>query len=80
MFFKYSSCDLLHRMNIQFESQKGKQKKGFRYEDPVLENFAIMTRIIGGRRMYEILSDNLIGVFPCARTIGKKSRLSKSQL
>ena len=50
----------------------GQNSHSYRYPDRVLENFALMTRIIGGRRYYEIFMSNFHGIFPHIRTIDKK--------
>ena len=68
-----SGCDtLIHRMVQQLHRQEGRTPRQFRYDDPVLERFALMAWILAGRRWYEVLNANFQGIFPCTRTIQSK--------
>lgn len=63
---------LLRRMMNQALSQSRKKKKGRRYNDPVLIDFALNIWILGGRHTYEILHDNMPGVLPSPTAIHRK--------
>ncbi len=67
-----SNQSLLQRMMDQAISQVGKQSRGMRYNDPVLEHFSLNVWILGGRRLYEIFYSNFKGVFPSPTTIQEK--------
>jgi len=63
---------LLRRMMNQALTQSRKKKKGRRYNDPVLIDFALNIWILGGRHTYEILHDNMPGVLPSPTAIHRK--------
>ena len=70
---------LLKRMMNQAISQSAKEKRGRRYQDPVLLDFSLNLWILGGPRTYEILHDNLPGIFPSPTTIqGKLAKYNAS--
>ncbi|KAK4006096.1 hypothetical protein OUZ56_011251 [Daphnia magna] len=58
---------LLKRMMTQAIQQSGKKKKGRRYQ--VLSDFSVNIWILGGRHTYELLHDNLPGIFVSPRTV-----------
>lgn len=66
------SMSLLKRMLSQAIAQSVKEKKGRRYQDAVLLDFSLNIWILGGRRTYEILYDNMPGVFPSPTTVQRK--------
>jgi hypothetical protein len=61
--------ELLSRIVKQTNSQATKKANGRRFEDQVLKKFAVNLWIMGGRRCYEILQSNLLGVLPSSQTI-----------
>lgn len=63
---------ILKRMMDQAIAQSSKRKRGRRYKDHVLLDFSLNIWILGGRHTYEILHDNLPGVFPSPTTIQRK--------
>jgi hypothetical protein len=46
-----------------------KKKNGFRYRDDVLNTFCMLAFLTGGRRFYEMQSENFPGIYPNVRTI-----------
>ena len=54
---------LLKRIMSQAIKLSDKKKRGRRYEDPVLSDLSVNLWILGGRHTYEILHDNLSGIF-----------------
>jgi len=66
------SLSLLKRMMNQAVSQSWKEKKGHRYKDNVLLDFSLNLWILGGPQTYEILYDNMPGVFPGPTVIQSK--------
>lgn len=56
----------------QLERNSNRDPNGYRYEDKSLERLALVTWIIGGRRLYEIYAANFIGIFPQPRIIERK--------
>jgi len=63
---------ILKKMMDQAIAQSSKKKRGRRYGDRVLLDFSLNLWILGGRHSYEILHDNLPGVFPSPTTIQRK--------
>ena len=63
---------LLKRMMSQAIKQTDKKKRGRRYEDPVLSDLSVNLWILGGRHTYEILHDNLPGVFASPTVVQEK--------
>ncbi|KZS05272.1 Uncharacterized protein APZ42_031620 [Daphnia magna] len=60
-------------------SETSKEKKGRRYNDSVLLDFSLSIWNLGGRHTYEILYDNMPGVFPSPTRIqGKLSKYNPS--
>ena len=66
---------LLKRMMRSAIEQSSKQKRGRRYKDRVLLDFALNMWIFGGRLVYEALHDNLPAVFPSPSVV--QSKLTK---
>jgi hypothetical protein len=59
----------LKRMMSQAIQQSGKKKRGLRYKDQVISDFSLNIWILGGRHTYEILHDNLPGIFASPTTV-----------
>lgn len=70
---------LLRRMMDQAVKQGKKKGKGRRYQDRVLLDFSLNIWILGGRRTYEILYDNMPGIFPSPSLVhGKLAKFNES--
>ena len=63
---------LLQKFLEQAEQNSGKKNRGHRYTDETLLRFFMNLRIIGGRKLYEILSSNFEGIVPSTRRIEEK--------
>lgn len=73
------TISLLKRIMRQAVSQSSKNKKGQRYNDTVLLDFSLSLWIVGGPQTYEILYDNMPGVFPSPTVIrGKLEKYNPS--
>ncbi|KAK4009282.1 hypothetical protein OUZ56_018398 [Daphnia magna] len=73
------TISLLKRIMRQAVSQYSKNKKGRRYNDTVLLDFSLSLWIVGGPQTYEILYDNMPGVFPSPTVIrGKLEKYNPS--
>ena len=62
---------LSSRIARQIQSQGKKKLKGYRHNDDVLEMYAMISFIIGGRRHYEMLYENLKPAFPSSSSLHK---------
>ena len=66
---------LIHRMVQQLYRQEGRTSRQFRYDDPVLEHFALMAWILAGRRWYEIPRWNMGRGGSCAEKHSANSQI-----
>jgi hypothetical protein len=60
------------RISRQIRKQKNRNPKGYRHKDEVIENYALIAWIIGGRRHYEILYENFKPAFPSPSSLHTK--------
>jgi hypothetical protein len=62
----------LTRISRQIRKQRNRNPKGYRHKDEVIENYALIAWIIGGRRHYEILCENFKPIFPLPSSLHTK--------
>lgn len=68
----YLPSEIVSRIARQIQSQGKKKSKGYRHTDDVLEMYAMISFIIGGRRHYEILYENFKPAFPSPSSLHKR--------
>jgi hypothetical protein len=66
------NTNILTRISRQIRKQKNRHPKGYRHKDEVIENYALIAWIIGGRRHYEILYENFKPAFPSPSSLHTK--------
>jgi hypothetical protein len=64
--------NILTRIARQIRKQRNRNPKGFRHKDEVIENYALIAYIIGGRRHFKILYENFKPAFPSPSSLHTK--------